>query len=311
MARPGGACLDRFPGSFDHPTTGSEPLRCPAVHVARRCQMARGLFHRRARVFFALVALASALATSASAQSTETPRRGGVLLAVIGADPPSLDPHQESTFATIQLVAPLYSTLLQIDPYHYPKIIGDAASEWKVAPDGLTYTFKIRPGIKFHDGSTLTAADVKATYDKIAFPPEGVRSVRSGSYTPVQSIEAPDAEHRRVQAQVPVGLAHEQPGLAVERDLSEEVPGQGPEPLQGERRGLRPLQVQELHARIHLRGRAEPGLLRQGPPLSRRVQVLHQPRDLGARRRDPLRARLHRVPRPARGRGGGDQEAAR
>jgi peptide/nickel transport system substrate-binding protein len=154
--------------------------------------MARGVFHRRARVFLALVALGSALATSAWAQSTETPRRGGVLLAVIGADPPSLDAHQESTFATMQLVAPLYSTLLQIDPYSYPKIIGDAASEWKVAPDGLTYTFKIRQGIKFHDGSTLTAADVKATYDKIAFPPQGVRSVRSGSYTPIQSIEAPD-----------------------------------------------------------------------------------------------------------------------
>src|SRR6266851_1174334 len=114
--------------------------------------------------------------------AAETPRRGGVLLAAIAADAPSLDPHQENTFATIQLVAPLYSTLLQIDPYSYPKIIGDVATEWKIAPDGLTYTFKIRHGIKFHDGSTLTAADVKATYDKIAFPPEGVRSVRKGSY---------------------------------------------------------------------------------------------------------------------------------
>src|SRR6266498_1571765 len=48
---------------------------------------------------------------------------------VVGADPPSLDPHQESTFANIQLVAPLYSTLIQIDPYNFPKIIGDAATE--------------------------------------------------------------------------------------------------------------------------------------------------------------------------------------
>ncbi len=144
-------------------------------------------------VLFSLLAGAAVVATHATVQAADTPRRGGVLLAVIGADPPSLDPHQESTFATIQLVAPLYSTLLQIDPYSYPKIIGDAATEWKISPDGLTYTFKIRQGIKFHDGSTLTAADVKATYDKIAFPPQGVRSVRKGSYTPIQSIEAPDA----------------------------------------------------------------------------------------------------------------------
>ena len=125
-------------------------------------------------------------------QAAETPRRGGVLLAVIGADPPSLDPHQESTFANIQLVAPLYSTLIQIDPYSFPKIIGDVATEWKVTPDGLTYTFKIRQGIRFHDGSPLTAADVKATYDKIVSPPEGVRSVRKNAYTAVARIEAPD-----------------------------------------------------------------------------------------------------------------------
>jgi peptide/nickel transport system substrate-binding protein len=124
--------------------------------------------------------------------AAETPRRGGILLAVIGADAPSLDPHQEQTFATLQPVAPLYSTLLQIDPYSYPNVIGDAASEWKISPDGLTYTFKIRPGIRFHDGSPLTAADVKATYDKIVFPPDGVRSIRKSFYAAVESIEAPD-----------------------------------------------------------------------------------------------------------------------
>jgi peptide/nickel transport system substrate-binding protein len=149
--------------------------------------------HRR---FFFIVAVAALLAsmivsTPVAAQA-ETPRRGGVLLAVIGADAPSLDPHQESTFATIQVVAPLYSTLVQIDPYHYPKIIGDAASEWKIAPDGLTYTFKIRQGIRFHDGSPLTAADVKATYDKIIWPPPGVRSIRKNTYTAVHSVDTPN-----------------------------------------------------------------------------------------------------------------------
>ena len=129
----------------------------------------------------------------ASGPAADTPRRGGVLLAVIGADPPSLDPHQESTFANIELVAPLYSTLLQIDPYHYPKIIGDLATEWKISPDGLTYTFKLHPDVKFHDGSPLTSADVKASYDKIIFPPAGVRSVRKNAYTEITQVEAPDA----------------------------------------------------------------------------------------------------------------------
>jgi peptide/nickel transport system substrate-binding protein len=132
------------------------------------------------------------LAIPGLAPAAETPRRGGVLLAVIGADPPTLDPHQEGTFATLQVVAPLYSTLLQIDPYSYPKIIGDVATDWKISSDGLTYTFTLRPGIRFHDGSPLAAADVKASYDKIVFPPDGVRSIRKNAYLAISSVEAPD-----------------------------------------------------------------------------------------------------------------------
>ena len=153
---------------------------------------------RRHRTLFTVVALAVLVgslfvATLAAVHAAETPRRGGVLLAAIGADAPSLDPHQEQTFATLQPVAPLYSTLLQIDPYRYPNVIGDVASEWKISPDGLTYTFKIHPGIKFHDGSTMTATDVKATYDKIVFPPDAVRSIRKFHYSAIASIEAPDS----------------------------------------------------------------------------------------------------------------------
>jgi peptide/nickel transport system substrate-binding protein len=154
--------------------------------------MAQRIRRHRIQLLLACVALLTASLVGV-VQAAETPRRGGVLLAAIAADAPSLDPHQEQTFATIELVAPLYSTLLQIDPYNYPKIIGDLATEWKIASDGLTFTFKIRQGVKFHDGSALTAADVKASYDKIIFPPEGVRSIRKNSYSAVQSVEAPDA----------------------------------------------------------------------------------------------------------------------
>src|SRR2546426_8158938 len=152
---------------------------------------------RRHTTLVVVVALAVAIGcigvVISAAQSPETPRRGGILLAAIGADAPSLDPHQEQTFATLQPVAPLYSTLLQIDPYSYPNVIGDVASEWKISPDGLLYTFKLHQGIRFHDGSPLTSADVKASYDKILFPPEGVRSIRKYHYSAVASVEAPDS----------------------------------------------------------------------------------------------------------------------
>jgi peptide/nickel transport system substrate-binding protein len=124
-------------------------------------------------------------------------------------------------------VAPLYSTLLQLDPYRYPKVIGDVATEWKVAPGGLTYTFRIRQGIRFHDGSALTAADIKATYDKTIFSPQGVRSGRKNAYTAVERVEAPtrvpwcsSSYFRRPRSSTTC--------LAVQRHLPEEVPGQGP-----------------------------------------------------------------------------------
>jgi hypothetical protein len=84
-------------------------------------------------VVLAFLVVSVIVAIGPPVQAAETPRRGGILLAAIGADAPSLDPHQESTFATLQPVAPLYSTLLQIGPYSYPNVIGDAATEWKIA----------------------------------------------------------------------------------------------------------------------------------------------------------------------------------
>jgi peptide/nickel transport system substrate-binding protein len=135
---------------------------------------------------------AIALAFTPATMSAEEPRYGGTLTFAVAKDPPSYDGHRETTFALIHPVAPHYSLLLKFDQLNYPKIVGDVAESWTISEDGLTYTFKIRKGIKFHDGRTLlTAQDVKATYDKIIFPPEGVSSARKGSYAMVKSVEAP------------------------------------------------------------------------------------------------------------------------
>jgi peptide/nickel transport system substrate-binding protein len=132
------------------------------------------------------------LAPHVFAAQVENPRMGGELVFAVGGAPPSYDGHRETTFAMLHPIAPHYSTLLRFDPQNYPKIVGDVAESWSISKDALTYTFKIRRGIQFHDGSPLTSKDVKATYDKIIFPPEGVVSARQASYDLVKRVEAPD-----------------------------------------------------------------------------------------------------------------------
>ncbi|MEJ1977545.1 MAG: ABC transporter substrate-binding protein [Acetobacteraceae bacterium] len=131
-------------------------------------------------------------ALGASPPEEGTPKRGGTLPFAIAAEPPTYDLHATATFAVLQRVAPHYSTLLQYKQHAYPQLVGDAAESWNSAPDQLTHTFKLRQGILFHDGTPLTSEDVKATYDRIRNPPDGVVSSRQESLAKVQSIETPD-----------------------------------------------------------------------------------------------------------------------
>ncbi len=122
----------------------------------------------------------------------EKPRYGGILNYAVANTPPSYDAHRETSFATLHPIGPHYSLLLKFDEDHYPKVIEDLAESWTVSRDNKTYTFRIRKGVKFHDGSSLTARDIKATYDKIIFPTSAVVSVRQALYTVVEKVEAPD-----------------------------------------------------------------------------------------------------------------------
>jgi len=134
---------------------------------------------------------AVAMATGAMA---EEPKYGGILNYVVGSKIPSYDAHIETTFGMIHPIAPFYSLLIRVNPSEPASndFQCDVCSSWEVSDDGLTYTYKIRDDIKFHDGTPLTAQDVLATYNKIIFPPEGIASSRKAFYKMVESMEAPD-----------------------------------------------------------------------------------------------------------------------
>jgi peptide/nickel transport system substrate-binding protein len=130
---------------------------------------------------------------AAPAAAQDKPRLGGELVFVVPAEPPSFDAHREETFAMLHPGAPHYNTLVRVDPNDRTgtRFIGDLAESWTASPDKRTHTFKIRQGVKFHDGSLLTAKDVKASYDHIIFPPAGVVSSRKEQYRAVEAVEAP------------------------------------------------------------------------------------------------------------------------
>jgi peptide/nickel transport system substrate-binding protein len=143
-------------------------------------------------VLSGLLLLVSIPAVSAQ----DKPRYGGELVFVVPGEPPSYDAHREETFALIHPAAPHYNTLLRTDPTDQSgtKVVGDLAESWSISKDGRTYTFKLRRGVKFHDGSELTSKDVKVSYDKIITPPPGAASARKGEYIAVEAVQVPDPQ---------------------------------------------------------------------------------------------------------------------
>src|SRR5882762_10867998 len=145
----------------------------------------------------AIATMLGAAAIAAPAAADEEPKRGGTLTYVIPADaPPSFDAHREETYATIHSAAPFYSVLIHVDP-NDPSVTGplvcDLCTEMPTPADGgKTYTFTIRQGVKFHDGTPLSAEDVAASWSRIIFPPEGVASVRQSNFVMVEKVETPD-----------------------------------------------------------------------------------------------------------------------
>ena len=149
------------------------------------------------RRFAALDFLLTAIGFAVPVAAEETPKRGGTLTYLIAADaPPSFDAHREGTFATVYSAAPFYSVLIRVNPDNPSSatdFVCDLCTEMPTpTDDGKTYTFKIRDGIKFHDGAPLTADDVAASWNKIVDPPEGVTSARQSHYVMVDKVEAPD-----------------------------------------------------------------------------------------------------------------------
>ncbi|MBI3498110.1 MAG: ABC transporter substrate-binding protein [Proteobacteria bacterium] len=111
------------------------------------------------RVSLRKAVLAIALAAAPLGASAQT------LEIATDASPSGLDPHVATAFATILVNGNLYEGLTAIDKDL--RVVPSLAESWSVSPDQLTYTFKLRAGVIFHDGQTMTAKDVTASIDRV------------------------------------------------------------------------------------------------------------------------------------------------
>lgn len=117
----------------------------------------------------------------------------GALLAkdlnfALSGNPDTLDPHKTSGTLTFQTLKSVYDTLAEAD--QTGKIVPALAESWTVSADWLTWTFKLRQGVVFHNGDKLTSKDVKATFERIR--DKATASPKAAEYAAIASIDTPD-----------------------------------------------------------------------------------------------------------------------
>ena len=112
------------------------------------------------------------------------------LVVAVASEPDTLDPHHTSSAVASEVLCEIGGSLVARDPGG--AIVPYLARSWTTSPDGLTWTFALRDGVRFHDGTPLTAADWVWTFER-ALDPETAAPVAGDLLGPVAAVTAPDA----------------------------------------------------------------------------------------------------------------------
>src|SRR6476661_1727037 len=120
-------------------------------------------------VFRATLATAALLVASVAAAPASAEKSGGVLRMPMITSPASMSIHEESTIAALGPMMGVFNNLVMYDQHvkqnSLASIVPDLAESWTANEDGSALTFKLRQGVKWHDGKPFTAKDVKCTWD--------------------------------------------------------------------------------------------------------------------------------------------------
>lgn len=135
----------------------------------------------------ALVLIAGLL-TLSGLQFAPTAAQDNTLVMARAVDATGLDPHTQTAFASLRLLELIYEPLLTVN--ENLELVPVLAESWEFSEDGTQLTFHLRQGVKFHDGSDLTSADVVASYERIL--DEATGSATRSNLLSITSIDAPD-----------------------------------------------------------------------------------------------------------------------
>ncbi|HLP70377.1 MAG TPA: ABC transporter substrate-binding protein [Rhizobium sp.] len=123
-----------------------------------------GMLNKRMRVMTTTAALALLLAGAPqafAATPADTLVEGWAIDDII-----TLDPGEAFEISTAEVTANSYSKLVNLDLDDTSKVVGELADSWTISDDGLTYTFKLKPGVKFASGNPVTADDVAFSFER-------------------------------------------------------------------------------------------------------------------------------------------------
>ncbi len=149
----------------------------------------------------AAAAAAATAAPAAAAQAAGTPKTGGTLVFATSIDVPSLEPHLEAADAWHRRKFLVYENLTWVD--NDVNVKPKLAESWDISPDGTVYTFKLRQGVKFHNGKVLDADDVKYSLDRVLDPKIG--SSGRGDLVMIKQIEVVDKNTIKITLNEPTG----------------------------------------------------------------------------------------------------------
>jgi peptide/nickel transport system substrate-binding protein len=147
-------------------------------------------------ILFVMVLMLSLFSLPGHADDA-TPQRGGTLNMLVEPEPPVLTSLVNTGGPVMMVNAKVIEGLLGYDPHMVP--VPQLATSWEVSPDGKTYTFHLRKGVKWHDGQDFTAADV-------AFSILTVKKYNSrgqGTFANVVDVKTPDAYTAEIELSQP------------------------------------------------------------------------------------------------------------